>query len=107
MMFSIDLDVYFQTLIYQESRHYFWFALKGTVIQFKSLLWAFDYTPYLTRVFRLVSLWSHQWETTRLWYPDDWPVNAKCVYIHFVSRRGKLVYASRHANATHPASGKT
>ena len=78
-MASIDLsDAYFQVPIHPTSRKYLRFVHEGKTYQFRALCFGLATAPQVfTRIFSLISEWSHSRGIRLLRYIDDWLVLAK------------------------------
>ena len=72
-MASIDLsDAYFQVPVHRASRKFLRFTIEGTVYQFKALCFGLATAPQVfTRVFILISSWTHSQGIRLLRYLDD------------------------------------
>ena len=75
---SLDLkDAYFQIPIHPSSRKLLRFTSEGTVYQFRALCFGLSTAPQVfTRVFAVVSAWSHSHGIRLLRYLDDWLILA-------------------------------
>ena len=78
-MASIDLlDAYFQVPIHPSSRKYLHFVHEGKTFQFRALCFGLATAPQVfTRIFSLISEWSHSRGIRFLRYIDDWLVLAE------------------------------